>query len=88
MRNRFTVFDFPELFDIHTTGTITLDLFFHCFSSNAITIFQDCAKKISYSDVPWHIAQLAALEATLGQFASHRTWGALDVEASGGTRVP
>lgn len=54
--------------------------------------FQDCAKKISYSDVPWHIAQLAALEATLGQFASHRTWGALDVEGHGifrgGTRVP
>ena len=45
--------------------------------------FQDCAKKISYSDVPWHIAQLAALEATLGQFASHRTWGALDVEGHG-----
>lgn len=52
---------------------------------------QDCEKKVRYPDVPWlglplfrsHVAQLAALEATLGQFASHRTWGALDVEARG-----
>ena len=85
LRNRFNICDFPEIFCIHTT--ITLHTFFIKYNYHLKIV----KKMVRYPDIPWlglplfrsHVAQLAALEATLGQFASHRTWGALDVEARG-----